>query len=401
MSHSQAELVALGRRRLYPNYRQPDLVLARGQGCNVWDKAGRRYLDMTAGIAVNALGHGHPRLVSAIATQAGTLAHVSNYFFTEPNILLADRLCERTGMDRVLFCNSGTEAIEATLKLVRRHFFTSGQTERHRIIAFKRSFHGRTMGALAATGQPGYRDGFGPLGSVTHVDYGDHEAVASAMSGDVAAILVEPAQGEGGVIPAPAGFVAQLRRIADDHGAFLIADEIQTGIGRTGTMLAFEHWGVSADAVALAKGLGGGFPVGAMVCKAKLENALPPGSHGTTFGGNPLASAAALAVLDVLDEENVFANVVARGQQLHERLCSLCSKHPSALVEARGMGLLRAAEVHADVDARELVGTLRERGLLVTLAGGSALRFSPPLVVSAEEIDEACDTLDAVLGGIA
>ncbi len=398
MSHSQSELVELGRRFLYPNYRQPDLVLVRGKDCQVWDKEGRRYLDLTAGIAVNALGHAHPRLAEAIAHQAATLSHVSNYFFTEPNILLAQRLCQATNMDRALFCNSGTEAIEASLKLVRRHFHAAGQPDRHRIIAFRRSFHGRTMGSLAATGQEGYRDGFGPLGSVTHVEYGNADAVRAAMSDDVAGIVVEPIQGEGGVVVPPHGFFQELRSIADENGSFLITDEIQTGIGRTGKMLALSHWNVEADVVALAKGLGGGFPIGAMVCKAKLEGALPPGSHGTTFGGNPLASTAALTVLDVIEHDGLLDAVIERGNQLQGILEGLVAKHPSKASATRGMGLLRALQLAEGVDARVVLGKLRDAGVLVTIAGGTALRFSPPLVVTATELEEAGQILDAVLG---
>ncbi len=398
MSHSQSELVELGRRFLYPNYRQPDLVLVRGKDCQVWDKEGRRYLDLTAGIAVNALGHAHPRLAEAIAHQAATLSHVSNYFFTEPNILLAQRLCQATNMDRALFCNSGTEAIEASLKLVRRHFHAAGQPDRHRIIAFRRSFHGRTMGSLAATGQEGYRDGFGPLGSVTHVEYGNADAVRAAMSDDVAGIVVEPIQGEGGVVVPPQGFFQELRSIADENGSFLITDEIQTGIGRTGKMLALSHWNVEADVVALAKGLGGGFPIGAMVCKAKLEGALPPGSHGTTFGGNPLASTAALTVLDVIEHDRLLDAVIERGNQLRGILERLVAKYPSKASATRGMGLLRALQLAEGVDARVLLGKLRDAGVLVTIAGGTALRFSPPLVVTATELEEAAQILDAVLG---
>jgi acetylornithine/N-succinyldiaminopimelate aminotransferase len=401
VGHTQQELVELAQRYLYPNYRQPPVVMSNGKGCEVWDEQGNRYLDLTAGIAVNALGHAHPALVDAIARQAATLGHVSNYFYNAPNILLAQKLCQVTRMDRAFFCNSGTEAIEASLKLARRHFFGQGQPERNKIVAFNRSFHGRTMGALAATGQAGYRDGFGPLGPVTHVDYGDGAAVAAAMAPDVAAILVEPVQGEGGVIPAPAGFSSQLREIADAHGALLIADEIQTGIGRTGKMLAFEHFGVQADVVALAKGLGGGFPSGAMVCKAALEGALPAGSHGTTFGGNPLASATALCVLEQIEKLELLDAVEACGAYLADKLETLQKKHPSKVVGSRGLGLLRALELGAKYDTREVIATLRDAGLLLTAAGGSALRFSPALVVSQRELDEACGILDTVLGGLA
>jgi acetylornithine/N-succinyldiaminopimelate aminotransferase len=304
-------LVEAGKTFLYPNYRQPSLILERGNGVHVWDSDGRHYLDFYAGIAVSILGHGHPVLARAISEQAAKLIHVSNYFFNGPNVRLAERLCGLTHMDRALFCNSGAEAIEAMLKLARRHFYERGEKERYHVIAFERSFHGRTLGALAATGQAGYRDGFGPLPGVTHVPYGDIASVKAKLDERVCAILVEPIQGEGGVLPAPVGFLEQLRELTIEHGILLLADEIQTGVGRTGRFLACEHAGVVPDAVALAKALAGGVPIGAMLCREHLAGALPPGSHGSTFGGNPLASAAALAVLDVLEKEQLLPGAIA------------------------------------------------------------------------------------------
>lgn len=401
MSLTEAELVQIGTTYLYPNYRQPPLVMSHGRGVELWDKSGRRYLDFIAGIAVTSAGHAHPDVVSAIAAQAGRLMQTSNYFFNEPNVLLARRLCEQSGMARAFFCNSGTEAIEASLKLARRYFYNRQQPERYRIIAFERSFHGRTMGALAATGQATYRDGFGPLGGVTHVPYGSAAAVRAEMGPDVAAILVEPVQGEGGVQLPPDGFLAELRTLADEHGCLLIADEIQTGIGRTGSFLAFEHWSVQADIVALAKGLGGGFPIGAMLCRAHLQDALPPGSHGTTFGGNPLASATAMAVLDVIEREQLMEAARTQGEYLGERLRAMAASHPQWVREARGIGLLRALELAEGVDARSLLVKLRERGLLVSIAGGCALRFSPALVVQRAQLDEALTILEGALKELA
>jgi acetylornithine/N-succinyldiaminopimelate aminotransferase len=358
----QNDLVALGQSHLYPNYRQPPLVLTRGEGARVWDAAGKQYFDLFAGIAVSTLGHGHPRLCAAIAEQAKRLIHVSNYFYNQPNVELASKLCRATGMQRVFFCNSGTEAIEASLKLARRHFFAKGEGERLRVIAFDNSFHGRTLGALAATGQPKYRDGFGPLPGVTHVPYGDVARVRQEMGPDVAGILVEPLQGEGGVLPAPPGFLAALRDIVDEAGALLIADEVQTGVGRTGKFLGFEHDGVKADVVALAKGLGGGVPIGAMLCGQGLADALPPGSHGSTFGGNPLASAAALAVLEVLEQEQLLEKVQQLGAWLERRLGELATRHARLVSTTRGRGLLRALVLKDDVDARALRSEERRFG---------------------------------------
>lgn len=390
-------LLGAAQQHLYPNYRQPPLVIERGEGVRLWDTSGKQYIDLYAGIAVSALGHAHPELVEAISRQAGKVLHLSNYYYNEPNILLAEKLCGLARMDRAFFCNSGTEAIEAVLKVARRHFFAQGQTERYRVIAFHNAFHGRTLGALAATGQPKYRDGFGPLPGVTHVPYGDAEAVRREMGPDVAAILVEPVQGEGGVTPAPAGFLQALRQIADEHGALLLADEVQTGVGRTGTFLACEQAGVKPDAVALAKALGGGMPIGAMLCKEKLAEALPPGAHGSTYGGNPLASAAALAVLQVIERDGLMAHATQMGEYLAGRLQELVEKHAVAESQ-RGLGLLRALVLRDDIDPRALLERLCEEGVLLTVAGGTALRFTPPLIIQRSDLDEALGAVDRVLG---
>ncbi|HEX2882591.1 MAG TPA: acetylornithine/succinylornithine family transaminase [Polyangiaceae bacterium] len=397
MARSQAELVALGKRYLYPNYKQPPLVMVRGQGCELWDAEGKRYLDLYAGIAVHILGHVHPAVTAAIAEQAGTLMQVSNYFFNAPNVELAARLCTVAQMDRVFFCNSGSEAIEAMLKLARRHYFAQGQPQRNHVLAFNGSFHGRTLGALAATGQPSYREGFGVLPGVTHVPYGDLDAVTKAIDDRVCAILVEPVQGEGGVLPAPAGFLQGLRALADQRGLLLLADEIQSGLGRTGRFLAFEHAGVKPDAAALAKGLAGAIPIGAMLCGEHLAAALPPGSHGSTFGGNPLASRAALVVLEVLEQQNLVQEATRKGAVLDAALQTLCEKHPKHLRSTRGVGLLRALVLHDHVDARALQGRIRDLGVLVTVAGSSTLRFTPPLIITDDQIAQGLAVIDRAL----
>jgi len=381
---------------LYPNYRQPDLVMSHGEGVYVWDTSGKRYLDLYAGIAVNVLGHAHPSIVSALTAQAGRLGHMSNYFYNQPNIELAERLCRLTGMQRVLFGNSGTEANEAMLKLVRHHFFMAGQVDRYRIIAFAGSFHGRTLGALALTGQDKYREGFGPLPGVTHVPFGDLAAVERAMGPDVAGVIVETVQGEGGVLPAPTGFLEGLRQLTEAHGALLMVDEIQTGVGRTGKFLGLHHSTIQADAISMAKALAGGVPIGAMLCSEKLAQALPPGSHGSTFGGNPLASAVALAVLDEVERRDLVGHSARVGAYLGERLEGLM-RYP-AVTGARGQGLLRALELGEGVDARGVVADLREAGVLVTLAGARALRFSPPLIISQEQVDEGVAIVEQVVG---
>jgi acetylornithine/N-succinyldiaminopimelate aminotransferase len=398
LSFDEQTLLRMAKEHLYGNYAPAPFVLVRGTGCEVWDKAGKRYLDLCAGIAVSLVGHAHPRFVRAISDQVAMLVHMSNYFYNEQNILLASELCRRTGMDRAFFCNSGTEANEAMLKLARHHFYAGGQKDRLRIVAFEEAFHGRTLGALSLTGRAKYREGFGlPTGGVTFVPFGDAEAVKRAMGPDVAAIMVEPVQGEGGVIPAPKGFLADLLAIAHQNGALLIVDEVQTGIGRTGTFLACEQHGVVPDAVSLAKGLGGGFPIGAMVCRESLASALPPGTHGCTFGGNPLASAAALAVLSIMDEEGLVQGAKAKGDHLSKSLTALCARHADFAGPERGCGLLRALPFKAGVKAATILTRMRDRGVLLTASGENAIRWTPPLVVTNEQLDQAVAVLDEVL----
>lgn len=391
--HSLADKAA---RYLYPNYARPSVVLVRGQGARVWDEEGRPYLDFYAGVAVSTLGHAHPRLVRAISEQAARLIHTSNYYYNEPNVLLAEQLAHRSKMARAFFCNSGTEANEAMLKLARRHFFEQGNPDRYEIIAFENAFHGRTMGSLAATGTAKYRQGFGPLGGVTHVPYGDLDAVQAILSERIAGIIVEPMLGEAGAVSPPPGFLRGLRSLADQHGCLLLVDEIQTGIGRTGTFLALEAEGIRADALTLAKGLGGGVPIGALLTAAHLENALPKGSHGSTFGGNPLASAAALATLQVLDEEGLVARAHRLGERLRHRLDALAARS-SFILERRGRGLLQALELVPEVPAGAMLARLRDRGLLVTLAGANAIRFTPPLVLTDDEFEEGLAILEGTL----
>ncbi len=393
---TDAELLEGASAHLYANYAQPALIMEHGEGATLFDRAGRRYIDLFAGIAVSTLGHGHPRLTAAVSEQARKLIHLSNYFYNEPNVELCTRLCDIAQMDRVLFCNSGTEANEAALKLARRYFFDRGETERHVILAFDNSFHGRTMGSLAATGQAKYRHGFGPLAEVRHVSFGDLDAVRAAMDGQVAGIIVEPIQGEGGVVPAPDGFLAGLRAICDDSGALLIADEIQSGVGRTGTFLALHQDHVQADIVTLAKGLGGGIPIGAMLCKEKLGKTLVPGSHGTTFGGNPLASAAALAVLRELVEGRLIERVRTLSKALEGKLDALVDKH-EALSKRRGRGLLQGLVLSDPTQGAALLSRMREQGVLVTFAGGTTLRITPPLTISDEELQEGLAIIDQVL----
>jgi acetylornithine/N-succinyldiaminopimelate aminotransferase len=385
---SNTDLLAVAKRRLYPNYKPAPFVLVRGKGCELFDLDDERWLDLCAGVAVSSVGHAHPALCQVIAEQASTLIHTSNYFYNEPNILLAVELTRRTGMDRAFFCNSGTEANEALLKLARHHFFAAGQKDRMRVIAFHNAFHGRTLGALSMTGTPKYREGFGDLGPVTHVTYGNLDEVKKAMGPDVAAIIVEPLQGEGGVFPAPAGFLKALRSLCDETGALLLLDEVQTGLGRLGRFLGSDGQGIKADALALAKGLGGGFPIGAMLTTEKYAGALPPGTHGSTFGGNPLASAAALAVLKIIDDEKLVAGAAEKGAALGRMLNEVVKSVPTVCESARGEGLLWGLVLKPGFVARDVLAKVQENGVLLTAAGERVLRFSPPLVVSAAELEE-------------
>src|SRR3954470_23491075 len=393
----QDDLVAAGRRLLTNNYRQAPIVFARGEGCTLFDVEGRRYLDMTAGIAVCVLGHGHPGLADAIAAQARRLLHVSNLYYSEQQLQLAEALFERAFQGRVFFCNSGAEANEAALKLARRYQIVARrQTERTEIVACEGSFHGRTMGALSVTGQPKYRDGFGPLVTpVRFVPFGDSAAMRAAITERTAAVIVEPIQGEGGVNLAPAGYLQEVRRACTDAGAVLIFDEIQTGAGRTGTYYAFEGERVVPDIVTLAKGLAGGVPIGAMLANEEVARGFEPGTHASTFGGNPFATAAALYVQRAIDELGLLERCSEMGGHLGSALLRLAERRRPRTRGARGRGLLQGLII--DGDPVDLVARARAAGLLLSVAGANVVRFAPPLIVGEAEIDEAIEILDRVL----
>jgi acetylornithine/N-succinyldiaminopimelate aminotransferase len=388
-----SELLEIAKKHLYGNYKPAAFVVERGRGCDLFDVDGRRCLDLAAGVAVSVVGHGHPVLLAAVTEQAKKVLHVSNYYYNEPNIRLAQELCARTGYDRVFFCNSGAEATEALLKLARRHFWSRGDKTKQRVIAFHNAFHGRTMGALSMTGTPKYWEGFGDMGPVTHVAYGDLDAVKRVMGPDVAAIIVEPIQGEGGVYVAPSGFIAGLRAQCDEHGALLFVDEVQTGVGRLGRFLGHDGCGARADAIALAKGLAGGVPIGAMLTTEALAEDLPPGTHGATFGGNPLACAAALSVLRILDDEKLVEGARAKGKALQTMLEALVQEFPTVCESARGDGLLRGVVLQKPYIARDLLPRILQRGVMLTAAGERTLRFSPPLVVTEQQLEEGVGVL--------
>jgi predicted acetylornithine/succinylornithine family transaminase len=370
---------------LLPTYARQDVTLVRGEGAWVEDAEGRRYLDLVAGIAVVGLGHCHPGPLAAVEVQLRSLWHVSNLYWTEPMQALAARLSERFGGARSFFCNSGAEAVEAALKWARK------ATGRPGIVALEGSFHGRTLGALSVTGQPAKRAAFEPLvPGVSFARLGDEASLEEAVGPDTALILLEPVQGEGGIRPVPAGFLAAARTLADEAGALLVLDEIQTGVGRTGTFFAFEQLGVSPDAVTLAKGLANGLPIGCLLVADEAPQGLEPGDHASTFGGNPVACAAACAVCDTLTDD-LLAGVAEHGRLLASGLGRL-----DAVTDVRGLGLLLAADL--DRPAAPVVDACRGHGLLVGTAGDRTLRLTPPLTISADELGLALETLGEVLG---
>ncbi len=401
MSNS-AELLKIATQTFTANMRPASIVFERGSGCRLWDVEGREYLDLCAGIAVVSVGHSHPRLVSAIQDQCAQLMHVSNLFFNDKVIALAKAVTQRTVFDRVYFGNSGTEAIEALIKLARRYHHEQGRSSRTGLIAAEQSFHGRTMGSLSLTGQSKYHVGMGPLlQGVQRVPYNDLKALEQAIQPDTAAVILEPVQAEGGIFEGTETYFRGVRELCDHHQVLLFFDEVQTGYGRTGTFLAHEWTGVEPDGCALAKGMGGGFPIGAIAVKEFLKDGLPAGSHATTFGGNALACAAGLAVLKIFDEENILEHVQKVGAHLSQGLRTLRSALPSGVVTAqRGRGLLQGLALADHVDALAVLAKIRERGVLLSLAGGSVLRFSPPLIVTEAEIDRGLGVVQEVLSQV-
>ena len=379
---------------LLPVYER-DLVLVRGKGAKLFDKEGRTWLDFAAGIAVNGFGYGDRKIVAAIRSQAGLLVHASNLFHTEPASALAERLVALAFPSKVFFCNSGTEAWEGAMKFARRIGKEQGRSE---FVCFERSFHGRTMGALSTTWTAKYREPFEPLvPGVRFCPLDDLPAVAGAVDERTAAVMVEPVQGEGGIRPVSAEFLRGLERLCRERGALLVFDEIQCGLGRTGKMFAYEHSGVRPDILTLAKPLAGGLPMGAILLRDSLAPALKVGDHGSTFGGNPVAAAAALAVLDHLTAPGFLEDVQKKGQYLTRGLKRLARKHQGAVADVRGPGLMVGVELRGA--AGDVVKGLRERGILATKAGDHVLRLLPPLVVKRAEIRTLLDALDAVLTG--
>jgi acetylornithine/N-succinyldiaminopimelate aminotransferase len=384
------------------------LALERGAGCRVWDTAGREYLDFVAGIATCTLGHAHPAMIAAVTQQIQTLHHVSNLYYTPNQGALAKWLVEHSCADRAFFCNSGAEANEAAIKLARKYAHTVRQIDNPVILTAHASFHGRTLATVTATGQPKYQKDFSPLvPGFVYVPYNDIAALEATITDldrdqpTVAAILLEGLQGEGGVRPGDRAYFQRIREICDQTGILLIMDEVQVGMGRTGTLWGYENLGIEPDIFSSAKGLGGGVPIGAMLCKS-FCNVFQPGDHASTFGGNPFVCAVALAVCHTLEQQNLLANVQARGEQLRTGLRALATQYPHLIAEVRGWGLINGLELQATIalTSADIVKTAMAEGVLLVPAGPKVVRFVPPLIVTAEEVDRALEAVDRALSAI-
>ncbi len=391
------ELMAQSDKNIIGTYRRQPVVLVKGSGARVWDSDGKEYLDFVAGIAVCSLGHSNPKVVAALQRQAELLTHVSNLYYTEPQIRLAGMLVGNSFADKVFFCNSGAEANEAAIKLARKYAHDNPKGDRYEIITMRGSFHGRTLAAITATAQEKFHVGFAPLPEgFRYIPFNDVKALEKAIRKKTCAVMVEPIQGESGVqMPSP-GYLKGVRQICDDKGILLILDEVQTGMGRTGKLFAHEHFGVQPDIMTLAKALGNGYPLGALLTTDQVASAFGPGTHASTFGGNPLGMAAGIAVLRALLEDGIMDNCRAVGAYLRERLGELKKKH-FMIQEVRGLGLMVGMDL--TIDGAAIVKRCLERGLLINCAGEHILRFVPPLTISKEDVDRAVEILDKALEG--
>jgi acetylornithine aminotransferase len=373
----------------FPTYARLPLEFDRGSGMHLWTRQGEPYLDMFSGVAVNALGHAHPEVVSAITRQAGRFIHVSNYYLQEPQIALAELLVKHSGYPRVFFANTGTESIEGAVKIARKWGSVRGK---RRLLAMSNAFHGRTMGALSLMDRPKYREGFGPfLANCEVIEFNNPAALTTAVSSDTAAVIIEFIQGEGGIRPVSAEFAATLRHMQQHHDFLIIADEIQSGLGRTGRFFAFEHFGIRPDVVVLAKPIGGGLPLGAILGSDRVADVLQPGMHGTTFGGNPVACAAGVAVVTAIAEHGLMNNAHTMGILLRDGLASLQSAFPSRVREVRGLGLMVGMELASE--GEPVVEAMRKRRILINCTDRTVLRFLPPLIVQKEHIQETVTAL--------
>lgn len=388
------------RSHIYTTFAPPELTFERGEGVRLYDEKGDDYIDLTAGIAVNALGHANPHLIAALRDQADKIWHLSNLFRIPDQERLANRLCEATFADRVFFTNSGAEAVECAVKTARRYHWSKGDEARIDIITFEGAFHGRTLATIAAGGQAKYMEGFGPKApGFVHLPFGDEKAVEAAIGPTTAAIMIEPIQGEGGVRPVPTAFLKRLRELCDENGLLLIYDEIQTGVGRTGKFFAHEWSGAVPDIMAVAKGLGGGFPVGACLATEEAASGMTLGVHGTTFGGNPLAMAVGNAVLDIVLGDGFLDHVREMSKILRQHLAEIVDTYPDLVESVRGEGLLQG--IKAKIPNTEIIAALRDAHVLAITAGDNVVRFAPPLIITAEELREARDRMDKAFATLA
>jgi acetylornithine/N-succinyldiaminopimelate aminotransferase len=384
-------------RYIMNTYNRYSVMLRKGRGVKVWSSDGREFLDFVGGVAVNILGHCHPRVVVAIQKQAQRLIHVSNYYYIEPQIKLAKLLVTHSFADKVFFCNSGAEANEAAIKLARKYAKEHCGPDRFEIITAKNSFHGRTLATITATGQEKFQKGFEPLRpGFSHVPFNDMDALTKAVTGNTCAVLLEPIQGEGGVRIPDQDYLKQVRELCNEHNLLLILDEVQTGMGRTGKLFAYEHYGIVPDIMTLAKGLGGGVPIGAMLATEGVAAAFQPGNHASTFGGNPLVCAAAVATMETILEDGFILDQCNRmSKYFVERLEELKTKSPRVIREVRGKGLLIGMELTREGDP--IVRACLEKGMLINCAAGNVLRFIPPLIIQRKDIDQLIDVLNGIL----
>lgn len=395
---NQAEIIQTDKECYMPVFARYSMVLSHGEGPYVYDIHGKKYIDFLAGIAVNLLGHGHKKLVAAVSEQAQKMIHCSNLYYTEAQTKLAQSLVKASGLGKVFIANSGAEANEGAIKLARK-YAKQQHPEKIQIITANHCFHGRTLATLTATAQPKYQEGYQPLpGGFSYVEYNDIEALKKVISDTTCAVMLEPIQGEGGVNVPSAEYLKEVRSLCHQYGALLILDEIQTGMGRTGTLFAYEQAGILPDIVTLAKGLGGGVPIGAFIASDKVASAFGPGDHGSTFGGNPLACAAGNAVMRAIDEEKLLENTKTMGDYLKQGLEGLQQKYPSLIKTVRGQGLIVGAEL--TLPGREIVNQCLEKGAIINCTAGNVLRFVPPLNIKSAHIDEVLAILDGVLAGI-
>ena len=394
----EKEIMALADENIMNTYKRFPIVLVKGSGVKVWDVNGKEYLDFVAGIAVCNLGHSHPQVIAVVKEQLENLTHVSNLYYTEPQAQLARLLVENSFADKVFFCNSGAEANEAAIKLARKYAHENMGPDKFELITMKDSFHGRTMATITATGQEKFQFGFTPLlEGFTYVPFNDLQALEARISNKTCGIMVEPIQGEGGVNIPDDNYLAEVREICDRHGILLIVDEVQTGMGRTGKLFAYEHSGIKPDIMTLAKALGNGFPIGAMLATNKIAKAFVPGNHASTFGGSPLAMAAANATVKTMLQEGILEHCREMGDYFLLQLKNLQQKH-KIIKEVRGKGLMLAAQLN--IESGDIVNECLQRGLLINSAGSKTLRFVPPLIITTQDIDQAVKVLDEVMEGI-